>query len=67
MRREENLSPKKILTPIFARKIKGFRKIHKDALGENKKLSKMGSFEGHLEVDALNKLTIHKDFKDRVK
>lgn len=48
MRREENLSPKKILTPIFARKIKGFRKIHKDALGENKKLSKMGTFLGHL-------------------
>ena len=48
MRKEENLSPKKFLTPIFARKIKGFRKIHKDALGENKKTSKMGSFEGHL-------------------
>ena len=29
-------------------------------MGENKKTSKMGTFEGHLEVDTLNKLTIYK-------
>ena len=49
MGKEENLSPKKFLTPFKPSKIKGFRKIHKDALGENKKTSKMGTFEGHLD------------------
>ena len=31
-------SPKNFLTPIFARKYKGFRNFHKDALGREKKL-----------------------------
>ena len=37
-------SPKNFLTPIFARKYKGFRNFHKDALGREKKSSKMGTF-----------------------
>ena len=37
-------SPKKILTPIFARKYKGFRNFHKDALGREKEIIKNGYF-----------------------
>ena len=33
-------SPKNFLTPIFARKYKGFRNFHKDALGREKNLGK---------------------------
>ena len=37
-------SPKIFLTPIFARKYKGFRNFHKDALGREKKNIKNDHF-----------------------
>ena len=48
-------SPKNFLTPIFARKYKGFRNFHKDALGREKKSSKIDVFCVHS-----TKITSHK-------
>ena len=33
IKNHQKSSPKNFLTPIFARKYKGFRNFHKDALG----------------------------------